>query len=214
MRKLILLFTILTLIVCVDLYGGNNGKITYVKGNAYILQYSNSFKKSLARTNQSVAPQDIIQTEKGAAVKIRLADGSEVVVKDNSRVQFAYVSKKSQRINVGTDGVLSSVNKLKSQKGFNVNTPTSVAGVRGTKFIVEYDETKSSSSVDVYEGKVELGRDKENSRMTTDITAGSALSMSSKDAAMIKRTSDPETLKNYEAMVEEAAASVSGWEYN
>jgi hypothetical protein len=191
-----------------------NGKINFVQGKAYILQYTRGYKKIAAKVNQLVTPQDIIMTEAKAIVKVRLADGSSIHVRGNSRVKFAFVSKRSQQINVGKGGVLSQVSKLQSRKSFQVTTPTAVAGVRGTKFIVEHDEKSEDSSVDVYEGKVALSSYEGNKRSSSNLEGGNALYLSKSQSRSFKRSADPNILRKYESAVDEAATLISGWEFN
>ncbi len=210
-----------------------NGKVVAYKGKVYILQYQKGYKQIRVTKNIRIYPKDIILTKRYSVVKVRLADGSYVTIKPNSRVQFSYVSQKSQRISLGKGGLLSKVNKLRSKKGFAVNTPSSLAGVRGTKFVVEYDENSEQNKIDVYEGQVNLNRDvvtkkkisrkignkrvsgnvRVINRRKSALKKGNAITYGNRGRSK-KRSSNAKLLKTYESMIESEAIEVSGWEYN
>ncbi len=214
MRKLIFtFFIILTVtITSISLYARGNGKVTAIKGKVFIMKYRKAYKKSSLRKGQTILPNDIILTSKNGIVKIVLADRSVVTIRQNSRVKFSLVSSKSQRIKVGRGGILAKVSKLRSKKGFNVNTPNGVAGVRGTKFSVEYDENDRKNDVDVYHGSVNYTRDGRVSRSTVSLGKGKAAT-SGKNGLELRK-SDPKTLKKYQTLFDESGENISIWELN
>ncbi len=234
MKTLMIMVFALTFLINLNVYGAGTGKVTAYKGKAYLLQYQNGYKKVAIRRNLSVHPKDIVLTKGSGVVKIRMADGSSVTIRPNSRVQFSFVSSKSQRINVGNGGLLSKVNKLRGKKGYHVNTPTTVAGVRGTKFIVEYNEADKGNRIDVYEGKVSYSRESVNirrkmvphnggfkmqkmrdiRRSRESVGKGDGLYSKGKSGSS-KLKADPKLLKDYEALIGSSDdIEISGWEYN
>ncbi|MDH4128853.1 MAG: FecR domain-containing protein [Spirochaetota bacterium] len=234
MRKLLSFISIFTFFFTLNVFAKqeSNGKVIALKGDVYILEYQKGYKKTRLFVKAVVNPQDIILTSENGAVKIKLADGSSIFIKQNSRIKFSFVSKKSQRIQVSEGGILSRVSKLTVNKGFSVNTPNSVAGVRGTKFIVEHDENKKENRVDVYEGKVDYdqisvsrakkiesvrgkivtGHERKYSKKSQAITKGGAISASS-DSSSTKRSINNELLNKYESLIDEDV-NISGWEFN
>ncbi len=192
---------------------GGNGKVIAVKGLAYIMEYRKTFKKSILYKGKTILPNDIILTSKNGKVRIMFADKSVVTIRQNSRVKFSLVSKKSQRMKVGRGGILAKVNKLRSKKGFNVNTPQGVVGVRGTKFVVEYDEDLNKKDVDVYKGSVDYYKDGRISRSHINLQAGKAAS-SYKQSGFQVRKSSYKTLRKYESLFEESGENISIWELN
>ncbi len=235
MKKILLLASLLFALTITSYAKGQrgNGKVVAYKGKVYILQYQKGYKQIPITRNKRIYPKDIILTKASSVVKIRLADGSHVTIKPNSRVQFSYISQKSQRISLGKGGLLSKVNKLRSKKGFAVNTPTSLAGVRGTKFVVEYDENAKQNNIDVYEGQVNLDHDVVTKKKTSrkignrrftgvarvinrrksTLKKGNAITYGNRGRSK-KRSSNPKLIKTYESMIESDAIEVSGWEYN
>ncbi len=234
MKKILIASLLLALTITSYSGGqGGNGKVVAYKGKVYILQYQKGYKQIRVTKNIKIYPKDIVLTKRASVVKIRLADGSHVTIKPNSRVQFSYVSKKSQRISLGRGGLLSKVNKLRSKKGFAVNTPSSLAGVRGTKFVVEYDENAKQNKIDVYEGQVNLNHDVVTTKKTSlkvgnrrfngktrvinrrksALKKGNAITYGNRGRSK-KRTANTKLLKTYESMIEDEAIEVSGWEYN
>ncbi len=234
MKKLITMVFALTLLLNLDAFAAGTGKVIAFKGKAYLLQYQRGYKKVPIKRNMLVHSKDIVLTKASAVVKIRLADGSSVTIRPNSRIQFAFVSNKSQRINVGNGGMLSKVNKLRGKKGYHVDTPTTVAGVRGTKFIVEYNEADKSNRIDVYDGKVSYSREtvriknkmvphnggfkmqkmRDIHRSRKRVGKGGRLEFKDK-SRMSKQSADPKLLKEYESLMDGSDnIEVSGWEYN
>jgi hypothetical protein len=215
MKKII--FTVFVMLAVsltsISLYAKGNGKVIAVKGKVYIMKYRRAYKKVQLTKGQLIYPNDIILTSKNGIVRIALADRSQVTIRQNSRVKFSLVSSKSQRIKVGKGGLLAKVSKLRGKKGFNVNTPHGVAGVRGTKFSVEYDEDVKKNDVDVYHGTVDYSRDGRVSRSTISLGKGKAAS-DSKRGGIRLRKSDPKTLKKYESLFDESGDNISIWELN
>lgn len=86
---------------------------------------------------------------------IRLAGGSALKLSEMTRDSKQNVEKTSLEL---VDGkVLVSARKMVDKDEFSVRTRTAVAGVRGTKFVVEYAEA-TGSRVIVREGKVAVYR--------------------------------------------------------
>lgn len=207
-----------------------HGEILAYKGKVYVLEYKKGYKKVEVTGNRSIEPKDIIMTGKKSRVKIRLADGSEAIIKENSRIEFGFLSEKSQRIEVGTGGIMSKVNKVTVKKGYSVNSPESFIGVRGTQYVVEYDENKKTSNVDVYEGAVNIKRKLKKKVLTqgenkqinykhqirsseTYVKQGKGITYSNKKILKVRDSSE-ERLKNYEGLAKEQAKEISGWEYD
>ncbi|TGK00604.1 lipoprotein LipL45 [Leptospira semungkisensis] len=101
---------------------------------------------------------DKIQTKANAKVDIQFGDGSAVRIAENSSLEFATLALNTQgntdtRLSLVSGKVFAKVNKATKDDQFSVITPTAIAGVRGTSFVV--DRTKSDRSVvKVLEGSV------------------------------------------------------------
>jgi len=112
----------------------------------------------------SVVPEGSeIRTEKGARCSIMLPDGTNVVVREDARVALSAL--KEQKASGGTSGM----SRLKLFTGklwsafrggnhnMEVETPTTVSGVRGTEFQVSAEP--GSETLGVYDGKVAMKKD-------------------------------------------------------
>lgn len=116
-----------------------------------------------ARKDDILNPGDSVRT--GAASKARLVldDGTLLMVGELSVFLFKDVStdfsksSSSSQFSLESGAVRAVVEKkLASGSDFTIETPTAVAGVRGTDFEVELDDTQTTS-VTVFDGQVEVG---------------------------------------------------------
>ncbi len=214
MKKCLFVITLLIIMsFTLTLFGRSNGKISVLLGKVYIMEYRKAYKKSLLTANKTISPKDIILTTSNGIVIVRFPDKSSIIVRPNSRVQFSFMSTRSQMINLGNGGVMARVNRLRYKKGFNVNTPNSLAGVRGTQFIVEYNENSKEYNVDVYSGRVNYKPKSKKNRVTLNLDKGNALHYDNKKLSSV-RISNKETLKKYEEFMKKLSSNISGWEFN
>jgi hypothetical protein len=100
--------------------------------------------------------ESTIETAKGSAV-LNLEDGSQVLVKPNSRVVL-----KSRETSTGFylqqwlgKIIVKAQKRLGNTPSFRMGTPTAVISVRGTRFEVEVKNARRTN-VSVYEGLVEV----------------------------------------------------------
>jgi FecR protein len=109
-----------------------------------------------ARRGQVVGPESRIETEKGS-VLLALADGSQALVKSNSRVVLKDPNAgKGYTLELLLGRIVNKIQKrLGSNPSFRMGTPTAVITVRGTRFEVEVTR-KLRTYVFVYEGLVEV----------------------------------------------------------
>ncbi|MCT8332789.1 lipoprotein LipL45 [Leptospira sp. 85282-16] len=101
---------------------------------------------------------DNVVTGDNGKVDIQFADGSSIRISPKSAIDFAKLSQDSSgttdtQIALVSGKVFAKVNKAKKEDNFTVVTPTAIAGVRGTSFIVEAAEGKPAK-VKVVEGAV------------------------------------------------------------
>ena len=118
------------------------GRIKSHVGDVKIIRDGRSF---VAKSGFKLEEGDVIATGKSARVGISFLDNSRMAVGPASRVtleQFKYDRSRQRgssitNVNRGSLGVVSG-NVAKSGKdAMRVRTPTSMLGVRGTKFVVE-----------------------------------------------------------------------------
>lgn len=87
--------------------------------------------------------------------------GSIIRIKENSKVIVSSLVRKddleSTTLGMDVGKMLCKPKKLIKSESFIVKTPTAVAGVRGTNFIVEADKLKTTR-IKVFEGKVQIAK--------------------------------------------------------
>ncbi len=138
-----------------------------VKGEVTIIR---SLKKIEGiQSGYVCSPKDIVVTAAGASAVVKLPEGSEVFVGGETRLKLtnylkndAQDGKRNTTINLFSGASEFQVNpKRQADDIFVVKTPVAVAGVRGTRFIVQHSENRRqrnfSSSITVVSGKVAVG---------------------------------------------------------
>jgi FecR-like protein len=122
---------------------------------------------------------DVVKTEKGGQAEINLKSGNNVYVASSSEIELT-----EEVIGQGKTGVVSIVKlffgKIRAriqktrQKRFRVKTTTATIGVKGTDFVTEYVDKKTT--VGTLDGLVSLTSDK--TRQSVDIPKGKMSSVS------------------------------------
>ena len=154
----------------------NDGIINFLTGNVNIIEDDKAVK---ANVGDKITQGMIIQTEAKSVVDIhfegsviRILENSSVIMKelvknlsDNKELTELYVQKGKMFSQV--------TRKLTVNEKFSVRTPTAVAGVRGTEFLV--DEENGKSRISCVEGQVAV-KDAldENDSSFVDVDNGNA----------------------------------------
>jgi len=115
---------------------------------------------------------DKIKTGKDGLAEILMDDGSMAKLEEESELTIRELSASYEKKSISASlflffgRMLSNVAKFTSRSSrFDVETPTLVAGVRGTEFIVETTDSEQTD-VGVFDGKVAVaGLDKEGKRI-------------------------------------------------
>ncbi len=147
-----------------DAYAQNvHGVLRVVKGDVQIKSGKNG-QQSRARVGAKVFPKDTVITGKDSRAKIVMIDNNEINVSPDSQIEIQHyeynpsANKKDVLLNVIYGKVRSKVEQkydgTKSSK-FQIKTPSAVAGVRGTDFMVGFQNNQSQ--VVTFSGKVEFG---------------------------------------------------------
>ncbi|WP_061286836.1 lipoprotein LipL45 [Leptospira interrogans] len=130
--------------------------VVFSVGEAKILHADLTEEK--AALGASLKTGDKVSTKQKSKVDIQFADGSAIRISENSVIDFDALSINSHgnsdtRLALVSGKVFAKVNKASKEDQFSVVTPTAIAGVRGTSFIV--DRSKSDKAVvKVLEGAV------------------------------------------------------------
>ncbi|MDV6237095.1 lipoprotein LipL45 [Leptospira ellisii] len=122
--------------------------VVFSVGEAKILHADLTEEK--ATLGASLKTGDKVTTKDKAKVDIQFADGSAIRISENSVIDFDGLSINSKgnsdtRLALVSGKVFAKVNKASKEDQFSVVTPTAIAGVRGTSFIV--DRSKSDKAV-------------------------------------------------------------------
>lgn len=160
MKKILLL--VVMLFASSALFAGQY-KVIMLVGSAGI-QKDGQESWAPAKVNMILNSGDKIKLNKGAVAQLvsaddkkmlKLTEASEMVVLPD--VIHPKTKKVEDKVMLLSGKVWADVQKLKKREGFTVNTPTAVAGVRGTTFVVARDgeETK----LFVIKGNVGFGKD-------------------------------------------------------
>ncbi len=139
-----------------DLQGG---VITFSKGTVKI--FDKDGKEQAIKQDSFLLPDYKIETGKDSFADLQLTDGVLLRIKENSSLILRKIFVDSANGELYTDldlnkgKIFAKVgSKLGKNSKFNVITPTVVASVRGTEFIVE--ETGKGTSTRVGDGSVEV----------------------------------------------------------
>lgn len=139
-----------------------HGVLVVVKGDVQIVQKDKTVK---AKVGSKVIQGDTITTGKDARAKLVMVDKNVINISPDSKFlleKYEYnpdQNKKGALLNVIYGKVRTTVNQKYdgTQNKFQVKTKSSVAGVRGTDFLVQYNQTTNTSKVVTFEGIVEVG---------------------------------------------------------
>lgn len=145
-----------------------SAKLTRVRGSVAVRSGS---KVQVVKTGEIVRNGQTIQTSGSGYAEVQFRDGSIIKVYPNSRYLIAEEASakdknpsKSMLISGSAGFELGSLNKLKKDnEKFILYTPTSVAGIRGTEFVVQNDKNGRSQML-VTEGKVAVAADPVNEK--------------------------------------------------
>jgi hypothetical protein len=137
------------------------GTFMVVKGDVSVARSDGKTEK--ARIGLKVFPKDIIQTQKDARGKLVMVDKNVINLSPDTKLEIQDYTfkpsenKKSVLLNLMYGKVRPQVNQKYDEKEntFRVKTSAAVAGVRGTDFIVSFQNNQSQ--VITFEGMVSVG---------------------------------------------------------
>ncbi|MDW7975805.1 MAG: FecR domain-containing protein [Leptospiraceae bacterium] len=134
--------------------------ITYSTGEVKVIRKDTKGNETVlpAKVGMLVYENDIIRTENGK-IDLQMKTGSVIRIKEMTEISIASLATQAggdNKLVVDHGSVIASVKRSSDKEGFKIATPTAIAGVRGTVFVVEVDPFEKTSSVQVVEGKVAL----------------------------------------------------------
>jgi len=188
MKKLILV-TVLLSLFCLVFAADAVALLSATKGRVNLERASKDIK---FKSGELLENKDLLRTGAESFAAYKYVDGSSTIkVFSNSVVTVQATAGKgtlAKQVNVNKGSVLAQV---KSGTGaFSVQTPTTVASVKGTEFFTKVDELGNSMFV-VNEGEVEvkvLSTDE-----TTSVPAGRTATVSPDGDVDVRDTTDEDT---------------------
>ncbi|MFL0809642.1 MAG: FecR domain-containing protein [Agarilytica sp.] len=135
-------------------------EVMHVRGGAQKYASTGDLLSHLS-IGDRLAAGDIVRTGNESSISILFADGSKLLLAENSRIvlqQMLYSEKENSAETVIQVNAGNAENRVAKQNGFGaryeVRTPAMQLAVRGTAFLVGYDEDGGKSRLSVLEGSV------------------------------------------------------------
>ncbi|MFN0118261.1 MAG: FecR domain-containing protein [Elusimicrobiota bacterium] len=119
---------------------------------------SNATKWDKAKNQSQLQKDDQIKTGSRSLARVKLSDGSKILLLQNSQAEVENLSTVEKTIKLLKGRVRAIVSKIKGGNNFKIKTPIGVASVRGTDFEVEITDDGKSMQVDVNEGSVVVAK--------------------------------------------------------
>lgn len=135
------------------------GQITFIRGMVYLEKAGD--EKRLTYLNQPIVSQDVVSTGRDSYSVVTLSNGTRLNMNPNTILQVnssritAAGTNNQLTLNVIQGTVRVNTSPQASEEGFNVNSLSTVCGVRGTDFFVAVADN-GSSSIQLIEGEVEI----------------------------------------------------------
>ncbi|HON56139.1 MAG TPA: FecR family protein, partial [bacterium] len=178
-----------------------NGKIVEIDGNVSI-QRANTNEWLPAKINMEVNNTDRIRTLFASSAIIKLSDGSNITVAENTVLDLSSIAdKKNINVKVVFGGLKANVMKkdLKERAEFRVSTPTAVAGVRGTEFDV-LENARGGAKFLVVDGAIEV----QSKKGKIELSKGEKIEISADgDLGKIEKAEEKESLVVLTDMIKE-----------
>jgi len=111
-----------------------------------------------ASANKILKTQDEIRTGKQSLARVKLADGSKILLLQNSQAEMEELSSIQKAIKLIRGRIRAIVTRMKGEGSFKIKTPIGVASVRGTDFEVEFSEESQEMMVEVRKGSVGVSK--------------------------------------------------------
>lgn len=194
------------------------GLIEIVVGQAQV-KHENEAPRACEK-GAKLYESDRIITQENSKVKIKLKTADELHINANSNVlieQFLHQDSDAKNPEAKKTAIKLDFGKIRARiikqkyndqdNKFEISTKTAVAGVRGTDFVMSYDEDVKSSQVEMLSGAVEVSA--QNSGVSTGekvfVSAGQSCGVVMRsELAQITppKELDPKSLKSIDQMTE------------
>jgi hypothetical protein len=158
--------------------------LTAMVGNVSVVKGKAPAKK--LEVNSALAVGDVVKTAPGAKAQLKLADGSVVTIGENTELKITRFQVQGEErkglLDLARGVARAVVTKMAPSSTFEIRTPTAVAAVRSTTWMLEYN-AKGETEVFVGEGVVAVtSRGKQLGRVVLEPGLGTTVA---KDKAPI-----------------------------
>lgn len=137
------------------------GKIQSLTGEVQVKTQTGELKP--VSVGEPVPMNSAIVTGKDGRIRLAMKDGNELELAPESQMVVEAYENNSAKKNVLMNLIRGKIRAQVREKykgpsdRFQIKTPASVAGVRGTDFATIYDESKAAASTVTFEGAVDFG---------------------------------------------------------
>jgi len=143
------------------------GTITFLIGDVDIQQHGET-EWSDAELDSSTYEKDKISTQEESRCEVTLTEQKIIRIGEKTIFELVREPDGKEKVGVKSGKVWMNIRSLVEKEGFQVQTPTAVAAIRGTVYRLSCDA--SYSSYWVYEGSVAVTPFKEDGRTLEDST--------------------------------------------
>jgi len=130
-------------------------KVFNVAGKVFVLRQDTEAWVTL-HENDVITEGDKIKTEGEASVEIYYDEFYLNFIRVEPSSEITFTTIEPTRINLDDGGIFNNLDGLVAGSDYEVVTPTSIAGVRGTQFLREYNRDDGSDNTFVNEGTVDV----------------------------------------------------------
>lgn len=149
-------------------------KVVFVIGDVKVKNNLNEAGTKPETGSLLTKNQILITGDKGTA-DLQFSNNSTLRIRPNSEISIKRLleqdGKLTEEVNLKKGSLVANINKQKQTDNFNVVTPTVIAGVRGTRFLITVDPNKNKdevTKVSVLDGSVGITKHKDEAPLTTE----------------------------------------------
>lgn len=148
------------LLIAPAAFAADHGLFMVVKGSVKVISGKDK-SSATAKVGSKVFSGDTVVTEKDSRAKIVMADRNVLQLSPDTKFEITNYktseveSERTAQLALMQGKVRAQVEQKYGDKNkFEMKTPTAVAGVRGTQYVVQYNPTTAMTSIMVMSGKV------------------------------------------------------------
>jgi len=132
--------------------------VTLTEGDGAMVRASSSAQWKKADEDMELPAGAEAKTDAKSRIELQFDDNSILRINSLTSIKIEIPGASSKLIKADNGQLYLHLKKLNSNSKFEVQTPTAIAGVRGTTFFVDVDEAGGEDSISVEDGEVEVSR--------------------------------------------------------